>query len=583
MSTRRALISTYTKPPYLSFVRELAAQGVELYASGGTAAFLQKSGISVISLDSLTGFSDLLGGRVKTLHPRVFAGILARSTAEDLASVEAVGSVPFDVVVVDLYPFEAARDKGLRGEELVELIDIGGVALLRAAAKAYDRVLVLSSPADIPIALEGLSASPERAAAVRRTLAERAFRRTALYDLAIALAFQEGRVTEDSKNSQMDFGSESGNRAEEPVSRVDKSKEGDQTRKGEAASLSWPELLAKGGAYFSPREGIESEEAEAPSSLPPEIALLAIEGKELRYGENPHQRGAFFRLGGARGVSLADLRLLSGKPLSYTNYLDIERTLRLLADLEAEFSVPTAVVVKHASPAAAAIGEDVLRAYLRAHDADPVSIFGGVVAVNRPANEALVHALAEIFLDVILLPEGTDPVLLAPLLAKKNLRVFLYPQSILEPVEDLDFRSVRGGLLLSVRERRAPAYRLVGAHPVPEGLWPSLRLAWTVSAYVTSNAIVLARDEVTIGVGGGQPNRVGSAEIALRQAGERARGSVLASDGFLPFPDTVELARAAGVRAIVQPGGSVRDAEVIQAADAAGIAMVFTDTRVFRH
>ncbi|RKQ84743.1 bifunctional phosphoribosylaminoimidazolecarboxamide formyltransferase/IMP cyclohydrolase [Brockia lithotrophica] len=560
MPVRRALMSLYTKPPYLPFARELVRRGVELYASGGTAAYLREAGLPVISLDTLTGFSELLGGRVKTLHPRVFAGILARPTSEDLSSVEAAGGVPFDLVVVDLYPFEDARDKGLRGEELVELVDIGGVALLRAAAKAHARVFVVSSPADVSLALEGLDAPPERALAVRRALAERAFRRTAFYDLAIAYAFREGRFGELGTASP----------AEKPEN------EGAQE---ESAPLPWEEVLAAGGAAALPG-GAASE---PPSPLPRSIVVWGVEGKELRYGENPHQRGAFFRLAGASGPSLADLRLLSGKPLSYTNYLDVERALRLLADLEAEFSAPAAVVFKHASPAAAAIGADVLEAYRRAHDADPVSIFGGVVAVNRPADEALVQALAEIFLDVVLFPEGTDLDLLEPLTRKKNLRVFVYPRDFLRPAEDLDLRSVRGGLLLSVRERRAPSFRTVGAHPVPEELWPSLRLAWTVSAHVTSNAIVLARDGVTVGVGAGQPNRVGSAEIALRQAGERARGAVLASDGFLPFPDTVELARAAGVRAIVQPGGSVRDAEVIQAADAAGIAMVFTDVRVFRH
>ncbi|MBT9253871.1 MAG: bifunctional phosphoribosylaminoimidazolecarboxamide formyltransferase/IMP cyclohydrolase [Brockia lithotrophica] len=569
MSVRRALMSLYTKPPYLPFARELAARGVELYASGGTAAYLREAGLPVVSLDTLTGFSELLGGRVKTLHPRVFAGILARPTPGDLSSVEAAGGVPFDLVVVDLYPFEDARDRGLRGEELVELVDVGGVALLRAAAKAHARVFVVSSPADVPLALEGLDASPERALAVRRALAERAFRRTAFYDLAIAFAFREGRFEEPGKASPADGPDASDARG------LSKDAE---ARAGIAPS-SWEEALAVGGATVSPGGGA----SEASSALPRAVAFWGVEGKELRYGENPHQRGAFFRLAGAAGPSLADLRLLSGKPLSYTNYLDIERALRLLADLEADFSAPAAVVLKHASPAAAAIGADVFQAYRRAHDADPVSIFGGVVAVNRPADEALVRALAEIFLDVVLLPEGTAPELLEPLTRKKNLRVLVYPRDFLRPAEDLDLRSVRGGLLVSVRERRAPSFRIVGAHPVPEELWPSLRLAWTVSAHVTSNAIVLARDGVTVGVGAGQPNRVGSAEIALRQAGERARGAVLASDGFLPFPDTVELARAAGVRAIVQPGGSVRDSEVIRAADAAGIAMVFTDVRVFRH
>jgi len=565
MPVRRALMSLYTKPPYLPFARELVSRGVELYASGGTAAYLREAGLPVISLDTLTGFSELLGGRVKTLHPRVFAGVLARSEPEDLSSVEAAGGVPFDLVVVDLYPFEDARDKGLRGEELVELVDIGGVALLRAAAKAHARVFVVSSPADVSLALEGLDAPPERALAVRRALAERAFRRTAFYDLAIAHAFREGRFGELGTAFPAE---ESG--SEKPEN---------ERAQEEAAQLPWEEILAAGGAAAFP----EDSASEPPSPLPRSIVVWGVAGKELRYGENPHQRGAFFRLAGASGPSLADLRLLSGKPLSFTNYLDVERALRLLADLEAEFSAPAAVVFKHASPAAAAIGADVLEAYRRAHDADPVSIFGGVVAVNRPADEALVQALAEIFLDVVLFPEGTDLDLLEPLTRKKNLRVFVYPRDFLRPAEDLDLRSVRGGLLLSVRERRAPSFRTVGAHPVPEELWPSLRLAWTVSVQVTSNAIVLARDGVTVGVGAGQPNRVGSAEIALRQAGERARGAVLASDGFLPFPDTVELARNAGVRAIVQPGGSVRDAEVVQAADAAGIAMVFTDVRVFRH
>lgn len=517
MPIRRALLSVADKRGLADFGRGLQALGVELLSTGGTAKALRQAGLEVTDVAQVTGYPEMLSGRVKTLHPAIHAAILARRTAADLAELTAQNIRPIDLVVVNLYPFQAtvARpDTTL--SEAVEEIDIGGVALLRAAAKNFAYVTVVINPDDYPRILQELQATGGISLATRRALAYAAFNHTATYDAAIA-------------------------------------------------------------AYlFS--QGFAGQEL-----FPPTLHLSLSKIGDLRYGENPHQRAALYRLPGTTGVAWG--RLLQGKELSFNNFLDLDAAWRAVND----FSQPAAVIVKHTTPCGAACAQDLATAYELAYQGDPLSAFGGILGCNRPVDRETALAIGNRFLECIVAP-GFTPESLEILAKKKDCRLLeMGPcnntagyASSLRP--EWDCRFIGGGFLL--QEADAPdeaTWRLVSKRqPTPEEMM-ALRFAWRLVRHVKSNAIVLAKGQAMVGFGGGQTSRVEAVDMALRKAGERARGAVLASDAFFPFRDGVDIAAAGGVTAVVQPGGSVRDAEVIAAADEHGLSMLFTGVRHFRH
>lgn len=498
-----ALLSVTDKTGLEVLAQHLLDQGLGLLATSSTADYLERCGITVTRLEDLTGFGDLMGGRVKTLHPKVYAGILSRETPSDREDRERMDAPLIDVVVVNLYPFEARWQEQATLDALVEEIDIGGVSLIRAAAKNYERVTVLVSPTQYGPLIEGST----RSRADRKAYAEEAFGHVARYDALIAEAFH----------------------GEDP---------------------GWPDQLTLTGH----RQGT------------------------LRYGENPHQSGAFYALPGGRGFAEATLH--QGKPLSYNNYADADTAWALAS----AFTEPVAVVVKHQTPAAVAVAEHIDEAYRRAHEADPVSIFGGIVAVNRPIGLRLAERLSEIFLEVVLAPE-VSPEALTVFARKKNLRVMTMEQAGTSPV---DLRAIYGGFLVQQRDRLSDM-TLDGWKQVAGPDWKSkasasdVLLAFRTVAGVKSNAIVVARDGVTWGIGGGQTNRVDAAREALERAGDHARGAILASDAFFPFGDVMDLCHQYGVEVVIEPGGSVRDQESIDRAGAHDIALVFTGERHFRH
>jgi len=476
----RALISVYDKSGVADFARGLSELGWEIVASGGTAAHLEEHGIEVTRVESLTGFAELLGHRVVTLHPAVHGGILARrDLPSDVADLEAHGIEPFDVVCVNLYPFAE--------HESVEMIDIGGPSLLRGAAKNFEHVAPVSRPGQYTDVLAEIERDGSVSPGTRRRLAAEAFATTAAYEQSIAQWFK-GRV-------------------------------------------------------------------------------------DLAYGENPHQEAWFF--GDAEAIG----EQLHGKPLSYNNINDLSAARGLLDELDG----PACVIVKHANPCGAAVAASVEEAFERALASDPVSAYGGIVAVNRPVTGELGRRLAEQFVEVLSAP-GYEPEALDLLRTKPSGRILLGGS----PPEGQDVRSALGGLLVQERDTAVDRQEdmQVVCGEVTEDEWGDLLFAWTVCKHVTSNAIVLARDRRTIGVGAGQMSRVDAVRIALEKAREHGHdpaGAVLASDAFFPFADGPQLALDAGVRAVVQPGGSKRDDEVVRAAEAAGAAMVLTGRRHFRH
>jgi phosphoribosylaminoimidazolecarboxamide formyltransferase/IMP cyclohydrolase len=511
MSVRRALLSAYDKTGLIAFARGLRELGVELVASGGTARLLAEDGIEVTPVEALTGFDEMLGHRVVTLHPAVHGGILARDDVpEDLADLERHGIAPFDLVCVNLYPFEQTVGRlDVTWEDGIEKIDIGGPAMLRAAAKNHAHVVPLCRPVDYDLVLEELRADGDVAPEVRRELATRAFATTAAYDAAVA---------------------------------------------------AW-----LGGQRF------------------PETAVLVLDRERLlSYGENPHQEAAYYAERGARTHLLARVDQLQGKPLSYNNLNDLSAA-RLLA---LELDRPACVIVKHANPCGVAVAETLEEAYARALASDPVSAFGGVVVLNGPVSAALGIALAEQFVEVLFAP-GYDAAA-TEALAQKGTRVLVDQERRSFVAGERDVRRVLGGILLQDRDVEPDPLdpmRVVCGDPDAR-TWDDLLLAWTVVKHVTSNAIVLVRDGMTIGVGAGQMSRVDAVRIALEKArehGHELEGAVLASDAFFPFADGPSLALEAGVRAVIQPGGSRRDAEVLAAVDAAGATMVLTGRRHFRH
>lgn len=505
---KRALFSVSDKTGLVDFARALNARGVELIASGGTAAALEKAGLPVRPVEAVTGFPEMIGGRVKTLHPAVHAGILARRTPEHLAELEARRLAPIDLVVVNLYPFQSTVAKpGTTSEEAVEQIDIGGVALLRAAAKNFEWVTVVCDPADYGSVAGEVQRAGDTERATRAALALKAFRHTAAYDAVIAQYLAEQATTGDSQ---------------------------------------------------------------FPSTLT--LALEKI--NDLRYGENPHQHAALYR--GVNRVGLADARQLHGKPLSLTNWLDVEAAWRAVN----AYSAPSVAIIKHVTPCGIASAPELARAYLDARASDPVSAFGGVVGLNRPVDADTARAIAELFTEVIIAPRFEDAAC-EILEKKKDLRLLEFAPST---VASLELRTVGGSYLLQeVDAADALEWRVVSNRaPTPEEEH-ALRFAWRAVKLVKSNAIVLARETRTVGIGAGQMSRVDSVRIAVEKAGAQAKGAVLASDAFFPFSDGVEVACQAGVTAIAETGGSVRDQEAIDMANRFGVAMVFTGTRHFRH
>jgi phosphoribosylaminoimidazolecarboxamide formyltransferase/IMP cyclohydrolase len=504
---RRALVSVSDKTGLVEFLHRL--RGVELLSTGGTAGVLREAGLSVIEVADYTGSPEILGGRVKTLHPRIHGGILSRRTEDDQRDLERIGTVEIDLVVVNLYPFAETVARGAAPEEAVEQIDIGGVALLRAAAKNFNHVVTLCDPGDYPAVLEEIAAGGvplER----RRELAAKVFAHTAAYDAAIT-------------------------------------------------------------GYLTRGEGL------------PGLYIAAYrKGRELRYGENPHQPAALYvSLAGGGGLASADP--LSGKALSFNNYWDIASAWRAVCDLDG----PAAVVVKHTNPCGLAEAPTLERAYGLALEGDPLSAFGCIVALNRTVDAGtaeLIHGTR--FVECAVAPDYAPGVL--ELLTKKSQRRFL-ALGRPEPPAGPEGRFIPGGLLLQGPDDEWSAEERVVTKRTPtEEEWAALKFAWRAVKHVKSNAVVLACREPDgacwlVGVGAGQMSRVDSAIIAVRKAGDRARGSVAASDAFFPMPDGVETLTAKGVTAIIQPGGSKGDEAAIEAADRAGAAMVFTGTRHFKH
>ncbi len=517
MPQKLALLSVSDKTGIEGFARGLSELGYGIISTGGTARHLTAAGLEVIPVESFTGFAEILSGRVKTLHPAVFGGILARrSNPADMETLASQGLAAIDVVAVNLYPFyRVATAPEASRADIIENIDIGGVALLRAAAKNYEDVLVVSDPSQYEEVLAALRAG-EPAGELRYRLAVQAFWHTAHYDAVIASYL---------------------------------------------------------GAKTADRAA-----ATPPAGFPAELALPLYKVQDLRYGENPHQAASFYRLPFA-ATGLAQAEKLQGKELSFNNISDADAALALVL----EFEEPACVAVKHANPCGVAVAADVGTATRLAREADPVSIYGGIVAVNRTFDEAAAAAIRDVFLEVLIAPDYT-PAALKILQRKKDLRVLRLPMTA--PAAALGVRGVLGGVLLQhydLSQDDPASWRPVTSRAPTPAEWRDLAFAWKVVKYVKSNAIVLAKDGQTVGIGPGQTNRVDSVRIAVGRAGEKARGSVMASDAFFPFPDSVEVARDAGVTAIVHPGGSIRDDEAIKVAAEAGMAMVLTGVRHFRH
>ncbi len=513
----RALLSVSDKNGLADFARGLSALGYELVSTGGTAKALRAAGLEVLDVSEVTGFPEMMDGRVKTLHPKIHGGILSmRSNPEHARAMADHGITPIDVVVVNLYPFEATVAKsGVSFEEGIENIDIGGPSLVRASAKNHADVTIVVDPADYASVLDemrrnGGTTAPE----TRRRLAAKAYRHTAAYDAAISGWF------------------------------------------GSILGETFPETLPVG-----------------------------LKGaRRLRYGENPHQAAAFYPFGDPGTIGGAEV--LGGKELSHNNLLDLSAAL----DAVREFSAPACVVVKHTNPCGAAEAPTLSEAFERAYAGDPLSAYGGIVAFNRPLDEATARLIAvpAKFLECLVapaIPPAVQQILQTGATWGKSLRIL-----VVGPLDArrrrLSMRSISGGMLVQTEDDRLldeAALKVVSKRAPSEAEWRDLKFAWAVAKHAKSNAIVLSRESRIVGVGAGQMSRVDSTHMAIRKAGERSKGSVLASDAFFPFPDSVELAAAAGVTALIHPGGSKRDAESVAAADRAGMAMAVTGMRHFRH
>ncbi|MBO8169140.1 MAG: bifunctional phosphoribosylaminoimidazolecarboxamide formyltransferase/IMP cyclohydrolase [Thermoanaerobacteraceae bacterium] len=508
---KRALISVSDKTGVKEFAKGLVVLGYEILSTGGTAKVLEEAGIPVTYVSEVTGFPEILDGRVKTLHPKIHGGILAKRTQDHLAQLQQHDITPIDVVAVNLYPFKETISKpDVTMEEAIENIDIGGPTMVRAAAKNYEHVLIVVNPERYEEVLRNLEAGTADVQ-YRLKLAAEAFTHTAQYDSAISRYL----------NDQQD----------------------------------------------------ENE-------FPVNYVLTGQKVQQLRYGENPHQKAAFYRLEGVDHACVAAAEQLQGKELSYNNIMDVEAALELVR----EFTDTAAVVIKHTNPCGVAQAGTLVEAYRAAFNADPISAFGGIVGLNRKVDARTAEALVETFLEAVIAPDY-EPAALQILARKPNLRVLAVGE-LSRQVPGKQVKSVNGGFLVQDADTGQISPEdlqvVTRAQPTKREL-EELLFAWKVVKHVKSNAIVVTKNYQTLGVGAGQMNRVGAANIALKQAGDRARGAFLASDAFFPFKDTVALAAKAGITAIIQPGGSMRDEESIEEADRHGLVMVFTGMRHFKH
>jgi phosphoribosylaminoimidazolecarboxamide formyltransferase/IMP cyclohydrolase len=515
VAIKRALISVSDKTGIVDLARELANLGVEIISTGGTKSLLEKGGVPVIGISEVTGFPEIMDGRVKTLHPAVHSGLLAvRDNSEHQEQMERLGLDYIDLVVVNLYPFQATVAKpNVTYEDAIENIDIGGPTMLRSAAKNHAFVTVVVDAGDYAAVIEQIRSAGDTDLESRKRLAAKVFRHTAAYDALIS-------------------------------------------------------------DYLSKQLG---------EPLPERLTVTYEKIQELRYGENPHQKAGFYRQPLAASGSITTAEQLHGKELSYNNINDANAALQIVK----EFTEPAVVAVKHMNPCGVGIGSTIHEAYQKAYAADPTSIFGGIVAANRTIDKETALLLHEIFLEIVIAPDFSEDAL-EVLKQKKNIRLLTIGSSVQQSESDKDYfiTSVEGGMLIqesdNLKLTEADLKVVTDRQPTDAEL-KQLLFAWKVVKHVKSNAIVLAKDDMTIGVGAGQMNRVGAARIAIEQAGDKANGGALASDAFFPMGDTVELAAKAGVTAIIQPGGSVKDEESIKAANENGIAMIFTGARHFKH
>ncbi len=523
MAVERALISVFDKTGIAEFAKRLAALRIEILSTGGTSKLLREAGVAVRDVADFTGWPEMLGGRVKTLHPRVHGGLLyRRNHPEDQKQAAQHGIAPIDLVVVNLYPFEAtAARQGLTSEELVENIDIGGPTMLRSAAKNFESVTVVTDPTDYGKVADELESQGDTSSATRLEMARKVFAATSRYDGMITTELERLSVAEGHLTL-----------SEKPL-------------------------------------------------LPERVHLALSKQDSLRYGENPHQAAALYVPAGRPPVGLAAAKQLQGKELSYNNYVDLEAA----RSLAAEFSEPGAVIVKHNNPCGTAERGTLLDAYLKALACDPVSAFGGVLAFNRVVDAATAAEVAKLFVECIAAP-GFEESAKAIFAAKKNLRLLELPSGGMEPERELQFKRILGGMLVQqpdLDEIKKNELRTVTKRAPASAELHTMLFAWKVCKHVKSNAIVFAKEGATLGVGAGQMSRVDSVKLAVMKAQSSLAGSVVASDAFFPFADGVEEAAKAGAVAVIQPGGSVRDNEVIAAADRLGIAMVFTGMRHFLH
>jgi phosphoribosylaminoimidazolecarboxamide formyltransferase/IMP cyclohydrolase len=509
--SKRALISVSDKNKVVEFAKGLEKLGYEIISTGGTLKKLVDEGVGAIAIDEVTGFPEIMDGRVKTLHPKVHGGLLAkRSHPDHMKQLEENQIETIDMVVVNLYPFKQTLEKdGVSEDEIIENIDIGGPTMLRSAAKNFKDVAVVVDPNDYDQVLESLQQG-ELSVEQRKTLAAKVFRHTANYDALI-------------------------------------------------------------GEYFT---------GETKEMFPENYTVTFEKVQSLRYGENPHQEAAFYKHPLTKGMSLATAKQRHGKALSYNNIQDGNAAVEILSD----YDQPAAVAVKHMNPCGIGIGNDLFEAFGRCYAADPISIFGGIVALNREVDVPTAEKLSEIFLEIIIAPGFTEKAM-DILTKKKNIRLLEMDMTKTEE-QTLKMTAVNGGVLVqTIDDGQITEEELTVAterEPSKEEM-EDLLFAWKAVKHVKSNAIVLAKDKQTIGVGAGQMNRVGAAKIAIESAGEQAEGSVMASDAFFPMPDTVEEAAKAGVKAIIQPGGSKRDQDSVDACNKHGIAMVYTGMRHFKH
>lgn len=512
MKIRTALISVSNKTGIIPFATELSKLGVELISTGGTAKFLRENGITTKEVSEITSFPEMLDGRVKTLHPKIQAGILAvRDRKEHLQQLAEQGIPQIDLVVVNLYPFDKLSQSGARHDDLIENIDIGGVTLIRAAAKNYHYVGVVVDPLDYEKVINEIKETGSLSNKTREKLAVKAFQHTAKYDVAISQYFEK---------------------------------------------------------KFS-------------DELFPQFLFLTLEkGMELRYGENPHQRGAFYKRNEADETSVSKAKKLQGKELSYNNLLDADSALELLK----EFEEPAVVIVKHNNPCGVAVGKSIKDAYIKARATDPEAAFGGVVALNRAVDGETASQITSILTDVVLAPSYSKEAL-ETFSKRKNMRVLELGGFSTKKQNRLEFRTIDGGAL--VQERNTTLLlgepKVVTKRKPTEKEMRALLFAWKVCKHVKSNAVVYAFEDRTVGIGAGQMKRSDSSKLGAMKAAEMLKGAVLASDAFFPFRDSIDVAAKAGVTAIIQPGGSRNDKEVIDACDEYGIAMVFTGVRHFKH